>query len=246
MQYTGQTQLNIFNNTVINTFPRGSPPPSKREISRIFSVDCFGAQGDHNPFWSTNNPLLDDENGIAGYQSIVLSNYSARVQLLAVTPGFNGTFSCVSNRSGLFSQFFLTAGEFSILYYIYSLLLTVHISDVQSHGCCLVIFFPIFCYFSLLENPYVRRVSLPVVTVLEGDPVRLEFVVAVDSNGNTWNREVESFTFTNTQQQRSADFEVYSSDFPQNYALDIASVYRSDEGMYTASVLGNTCRKAVT
>ena len=116
MQYTGQTQLNIFNNTVINTFARGSPPPSKRQISRTFSVDCFGAQGDHNPFWSTNNPLLGDENGITGYQSIVLSNYSARVQLLAVTPGLNGTFSCVSNRSGLFSQFFLTAGELSIYY----------------------------------------------------------------------------------------------------------------------------------
>ena len=152
MQYTGQTQLNIFNNTVINTFPRGSPPPSKREISQIFSVDCFGAQGDHNPFWNTNNPLLGDENGIAGYQSIVLSNYSARVQLLDVTPDLNGTFSCVSNRSGLFSQFFLTAGELSILYYIYSLLLTVHISDVQPHGCCLVIFFPL-CYSLFIREP---------------------------------------------------------------------------------------------
>ena len=30
-----------------------------------------------------------------------------------------------------------------------------------------------------------RRVSLPVVTVLEGDPVRLEFVIAMDSNGNS-------------------------------------------------------------
>ena len=243
MQYTGQTQLNIFNNTVVNTFPRGSPPPSKREISQIFSVDCFGAQGDHNPFWNTNNPLLDDENGNAGYQSIVLSNYSARVQLLAVIPGFNGTFSCVSNRSGLFSQFFLTTGELCIL--INSLLLTVHISDVHAVTWLLScnIF---FATLSLLENPYVRRVSLPVVTVLEGDPVRLEFVVAVDSNGNSWNREVEIFTFTNTQQQRMrADFEVYSSDFPQNYALDIASVYRSDEGVYTASVLGNACRKAV-
>ena len=91
-----------------------------------------------------------------------------------------------------------------------------------------------------------RRVSLPVVTVLEGDPVRLEFVVAVDSNGNTWNREVEGFTFTNTQQQRRrADFEVYSSDFPQNYALDIASVYRSDEGVYTASVQGKTYRREI-
>ena len=114
MQYTDQTELNIFNNTVINTFPRASPPPSKREISRIFSVDCFGAQRDHNTFWSTNNPLLDDENEIVGYESIVLSNYSARVELQAVTPGFNGTFSCVSNRSGLFSQFFLTTGELSI------------------------------------------------------------------------------------------------------------------------------------
>ena len=114
MQHTDQTELNIFNNTVINTFPRASPPPSKREIRRIFSVDCFGAQGDHNPFWSTNNPLLGDENGIVGYESIVLSNYSARVELQAVTPGFNGTFSCVSNRSGLFSQFFLTTGELNI------------------------------------------------------------------------------------------------------------------------------------
>ena len=102
MQYTNQTQLNILNNTVINTFFRGLPPP--------FSVDCFGAQGDHNPFWSTSG----DENGVTGYQSIVLSNYSTRVELQAVTPGLNGTFSCVSNRSGLFSQFFLTTGELSI------------------------------------------------------------------------------------------------------------------------------------
>ena len=96
-----------------------------------------------------------------------------------------------------------------------------------------------FVTLSLLENPHVRRVSLPVVTVSEGDPVRLEFVVAVDSNGNTWMRDLESFTFTSTQQERRrADFEVYSSDFPQNYALDIASVSRSDEGVYTASVPG--------
>ena len=96
-----------------------------------------------------------------------------------------------------------------------------------------------FVTLSLLENPHVRRVSLPVVTVSEGDPVRLEFVVAVNSNGNTWIREVESFTFTSTQQQRrGVDFEVYSSTFPQNYALDIASVSRSDEGVYTASVRG--------
>ena len=84
-----------------------------------------------------------------------------------------------------------------------------------------------------------RRVSLPVVTVAEGDPVRLEFVVAVDSNGNTWNDDETIFTFTNAQQQRSrTDFQVYSSNFPQNFALDIMSVDRSDEGMYTASVQG--------
>ena len=88
-------------------------------------------------------------------------------------------------------------------------------------------------------NPYVRRVSLPVVTVLEGDPVRLEFVVALDSNGNTWDDEETIFTFTNLQRQRSSvDFEVYTSDFPQNLALDIVSVDRTDEGTYTASVRG--------
>ena len=108
--------------------------------------------------------------------------------------------------------------------------------DVQRHGCQFV---PFFVALSLSENPYVRRVSLPVVTVSEGDPVRLEFVVAVNSNGNTWIRDVGSFTFISTQQRRrEVDFEVYSSDFPQNYALDIASVSRSDEGVYTASVQG--------
>ena len=90
-----------------------------------------------------------------------------------------------------------------------------------------------------------KRVSLPVVTVAEGDPVRLEFVVAVDSNGNTWDDEETSFTFTNTQQEMSSvDFQVYSSNFPQNLALDIISVDRSNEGTYTASVRGvlPTCR----
>ena len=99
--------------------------------------------------------------------------------------------------------------------------------------------FLFFVALSLLENPYVRRVSLPVVTVSEGDPVRLEFVVAVNSNGNTWIRDVGSFTFISTQQRRrEVNFEVYSSDFPQNYALDIGGVSRSDEGVYTASVRG--------
>ena len=109
-------------------------------------------------------------------------------------------------------------------------------ASIQGHGCQFV---PFVVALSLSENPYVRRVSLPVVTVSEGDPVRLEFVVAVNSNGNTWIRDVGSFTFISTQQRRrEVDFEVYSSDFPQNYALDIGGVSRSDEGVYTASVRG--------
>jgi len=71
-----------------------------------FSVDCFGAQGDHNPVWKTDNPLLGDETGAivadsGSGVSALLSNYSARFQLFLVTPEVNGTYSCVSQRSGL-------------------------------------------------------------------------------------------------------------------------------------------------
>ena len=122
LQYTDveEIEVNILNNTVINSFP--IRPRSKREVGGfngvLFSVDCFGAQGDHNPVWRTDNPLLGDENGAIAPDngrglSQLLSNYSARFQLVSVAPDVNGTYSCVSQRSGLLSQFFLTIGEHS-------------------------------------------------------------------------------------------------------------------------------------
>ena len=112
LQYTNSEETQVFNNTYINSFIILAR--SKREIS--FSVDCFGAQGDHNPVWKTDNPMLGDETGAivadsGSGVSALLSNYSARFQLFLVTPEVNGTYSCVSQRSGLISQFFLTTGE---------------------------------------------------------------------------------------------------------------------------------------
>lgn len=86
------------------------------------------------------------------------------------------------------------------------------------------------------DNPFVGRVSPAIVTIDEGDPARLEFQIAVDSNGNSWNNEGVLFYFTSklTQEISQVNFIADLSDFPQNYGRNISTVSRNDAGIYTA------------
>ena len=76
----------------------------------------------------------------------------------------------------------------------------------------------------------------------EGDPARLEFQVAVDSNGNTWDSDNILFFFSNDidndRNGNQVSFVVDSALFPQNYVRNFESVTRADAGVYTAQVLG--------
>ena len=56
--------------------------------------------------------------------------------------------------------------------------------------------------------------------------------MAVDSNGNLWNREEIYFAFEDETQLR---FTVCDLDFPQNFCYTILSVNRFDQGTYTAT-----------
>lgn len=67
--------------------------------------------------------------------------------------------------------------------------------------------------------------------MVEDSPVTLVFRVAVDSNGNSWNREEIYFAFEDETQLR---FTVCDPNFPQNFCYTILSVNRFDEGTYTA------------
>lgn len=66
----------------------------------------------------------------------------------------------------------------------------------------------------------------------------LEFKVALDSNGNTWNTEGFYFDFPAVLDRRcEIPFSVRSSAYPQNYIYSIERVDRSQEGLYTVTAL---------
>ena len=73
--------------------------------------------------------------------------------------------------------------------------------------------------------------------VVEDDSITLEFKIAANSDGSTWNTEDISFSFQpfllNDEGYEIA-FSVCDSDFPQNYCYTIESVDRSQEGVYLA------------
>ena len=82
-----------------------------------------------------------------------------------------------------------------------------------------------------------RHVSPAVITVDEGSPVRLEFQIAVSSNGATWFSEGIEFFFTNVNGERNfVEFSPNLDGYPQNYVMELESVTHSDAGNYTASV----------
>ena len=85
-------------------------------------------------------------------------------------------------------------------------------------------------------NPYVAPVSPSSLTVIEDSSVALQFKIAVDSDGNSWNTENIDFRFSGSiEDEYSVPFSVCNSEFPQNYCYTIESVERTHEGMYIAS-----------
>ena len=90
--------------------------------------------------------------------------------------------------------------------------------------------------FVSTENPYVVAVSPAYVDVVEGDPVTLEFKVAVNSDGSSFENE-PYFTFTSAflDLEYMLTFQSRYPDFPQNYNHTIENVDRLQEGRYTAT-----------
>ena len=97
--------------------------------------------------------------------------------------------------------------------------------------------FSLFCLYT--ENPYTDTVSPLNPIVVEGNPVTLEFKVAVDSNGNIWTTEGIDFHFTPALFDRESavlfSFTVHSFAYPQNYIYSIEHVDTSQEGLYTVT-----------
>ena len=83
------------------------------------------------------------------------------------------------------------------------------------------------------------RISPAVVSALEYDSTRLEFRIAIQSNGNSWDTENIFFLFTSSESGRNSRddqvfFAIANDEFPQNYVYSIAEVDRSQDGLYTA------------
>ena len=74
----------------------------------------------------------------------------------------------------------------------------------------------------------------------ERDPARLEFQIAIDSNGNSWTDQGVLFYFRSklTQENNQVGFVRDSPNFPQNYGRNISTVTRNNAGIYTAIVTG--------
>lgn len=129
--------LKVFNNTVINYYrnlnfnhkKRGAIPTPEIGLS----IDCLASQNDHLPFWVTTNTMLGGDEGVVleesrngSYGQEILSNYVARLSFQSndyyeyyeyyyeytyFSDGqFEGTYRCVSAKSGLSQEFYLTTG----------------------------------------------------------------------------------------------------------------------------------------
>ena len=123
------TQLKIYSNTVINYFSTACiyminytgpfRAHNKRTVgSPYLAVDCLASQGNNQPVWITTNSLIGGNNGIVDelsqaliYGQDVLSSYVARLTFTHMDDQFAGTYTCVSEASGLFQTFYLTTGS---------------------------------------------------------------------------------------------------------------------------------------
>ena len=74
------------------------------------------------------------------------------------------------------------------------------------------------------------------VSAIEDSSVTLEFKIAIDSDGNSWNTENINFRFSGfIDDEYSVPFSVCNSEFPQNYCYTIKSVNRMHDGVYIVS-----------
>lgn len=229
------SNLRIFNNTVINLLEEEgdfvSPTPMHKRGSPVENslyIDCVASQGNHEPMWITLNPTVGGTTGIisvinGSYGVQMLSDYMARLYFSYFDQEYIGVYRCLSAKSGKFAEIFITTGNHVL---------------TDKHGFSVTIYYIHISLFCLCtENPYTETVSMPNPNVVEGNPVTLEFKVAVDSNGNSWNTEETNFEFTPAVFDRmsSIPFSVRSSAYPQNYIYSIERVDRSQEGLYTVT-----------
>ena len=89
-------------------------------------------------------------------------------------------------------------------------------------------------------NPYLRAISPSSLDVIAGDVVTLEFVVAVNSDGVTWDRNSVAFTFSvddSSEEQTLNDsfFQVHDSNYPHSFRYTIENVNRTHAGIYRAT-----------
>ena len=94
------------------------------------------------------------------------------------------------------------------------------------------------CIMSL-GNPYLRVLSPSTLDVIAGDTVVLEFAVAVNSNGVTWDRNSVTFTFTDETSSEElildgSFFRAYDLNYPHNFRSIIEPVNRTHAGIYRA------------
>lgn len=88
------------------------------------------------------------------------------------------------------------------------------------------------------ENPYIRRISPEVITVDVGEALTLTFHVALNSDGNQWDTDME-FTFNSTTEDPiTVRFTQTNRNQPQHFSLDIFSAEESHSGVYSVMVPG--------
>ena len=245
----------IRNNTVVNSFTGSSIQPSgtpsnKSEVggpdtSECFSgansglnVTCSVTQGNEGVAWFADNPNVAPEEGsnrVGSFETYGASPgsspYTADLFFASVSPVFSARYYCTSQISGTSSNFFLTPRE-----------------QIEESSLSLYLFLlPLFSIIPIHPlslsptsvNPYIAAVSPQILNINEGDPTRLEFIVAVNSDGSTWDQEdsVGFFLVNSVGESKTQLFETFtirSEEYPQNYVFEIPVTSRYHSGNYSA------------
>ena len=138
--------LKIINNTVINNFQDFIPDrkreadypnyprdyntnyyneydytPDCLENTGDLMIRCSASQGYERPVWTTDNQIVGGEGGVIPeegetFRQTILSNYTAGFFIESISAAANGMYSCVSQTSGAFAQFYLTVGKLQLFY----------------------------------------------------------------------------------------------------------------------------------
>lgn len=139
-----------------------------------------------------------------------------RLQLSRINRQIEGNYFCRSQLSNLFTTFLVSTG----------------INNITKTFSFFII------SYNIAENPYIRAVSPSQLTVTEGEPVTLIFLIATDSDGATWNNDAVTFSFTNrsgVEYSINSNFQASDPDFPQYFTYSIPKVELTHAGIYTAS-----------